>query len=142
MMKENGKMVSVLEKPELKKVWSDVGEGLTIQTEADYDRAIELLNELLDQVGDNESHPLCNFLHVLATIIEHYEEDHVKIPDAPAREVLKFFMKEHNLKQSDLVRELGPQGNISAILSGKRKLNTRQIKALGKRFHVSPAVFI
>ena len=134
-------MVNVLERPEIKRVWPDVGEGLTIRTKEDYDRATEILDSLLGEVGDNESHPLCNFLHVLATIIEHYEEDHVKIPDAPPREVLKFLIKEHNLKQSDL-HELGSQGVVSEILKGKRELNTRQIKALSKRFHVSADVFI
>jgi antitoxin component HigA of HigAB toxin-antitoxin module len=30
----------------------------------------------------------------------------------------------------------------SAILNGKRELNTRQVKALATRFSVSPAVFL
>lgn len=134
-------MISVLEKPEVKQVWPAVGEGLAIRTEKDYDRAIELLNHLLDEVGDDESHPLFNFLDVLGTMIERYEEEHVKIPDVPVRIVLKFFMQEHKLKQSELP-ELGTQSVVSEILSGKRELNTRQIRALSKRFHVSPAVFI
>lgn len=133
-------MLSVLEKPEVKQVWPAVGEGLTIQTEADYDRAIAILNKLLDEVGDDARHPLYHFLQVLGTVIESYEEDHVKIPDVPVRKVLKFFMEQHNLKQSDLP-EIGTQSVVSEILSGKRELNTRQIKALSKRFHVSPAVF-
>jgi HTH-type transcriptional regulator/antitoxin HigA len=133
-------MVNLLEKPEIKQVWPVVGHGLAIRTEADYDRAVELLDQLLDEVGDDESHPLCDFLHVLGTMIERYEEDHVKIPDVSVRAVLRFFMQEHNLKQSDLP-EVGNQSVVSEILRGKRELNTRQIKALSKRFHVSPAVF-
>jgi HTH-type transcriptional regulator / antitoxin HigA len=50
-------------------------------------------------------------------------------------------MEEHDLKQSDL-KELGSQGIVSEILSGQRRLNVRQIKALSKRFNVSPATFI
>jgi HTH-type transcriptional regulator/antitoxin HigA len=50
-------------------------------------------------------------------------------------------MVEHDLKQSDLP-EIGSQGVVSEILSGKRQLNVRQIKNLSKRFKVSPAVFI
>ncbi len=133
-------MISILEKPELRQVWPAMGEGLTIRTEKDYNRAVALLNSLLDEVGDNTRHPLYRFLQVLGTLIESYEEDHVKIPDVPGREVLKFLMDEHKLKQSELP-ELGTQSVVSEILSGKRELNTRQIKALSKRFHVSPAVF-
>ena len=48
---------------------------------------------------------------------------------------------EHNLKQEDL-SEIGSQGVVSEILNGKRQLNVNQIKKLGERFHVSPAVFL
>ena len=50
-------------------------------------------------------------------------------------------MEEHGLTQSDLA-EIGSQGVVSEILSGKRELNVRQIRALAERFHVSPAVFV
>jgi HTH-type transcriptional regulator/antitoxin HigA len=50
-------------------------------------------------------------------------------------------MEEHDLRQSDLP-EIGSQGVISEMLSGKRQFNVRQIKLLSKRFKVSPAVFI
>ena len=50
-------------------------------------------------------------------------------------------MEEHDLRQSDLP-EVGSQGIVSEILSGKRELNTRQIRALAERFGVSPAVFV
>ena len=134
-------MVNILEKPGFRQAWSLVDKGLSIRTEADYNKAVEMLNKLLDEVGDNESHPLFNFLEVLGTIIESYEADHVKIPDAPGREVLKFLMEEHGLTQNDLP-EIGSQGVVSEVLHGKRELNTRQIKELSERFKVSPAVFI
>ena len=50
-------------------------------------------------------------------------------------------MTEHGLTPLDLP-EIGTQEIISDILSGKRELNMQQIRALSKRFHVSPAVFI
>jgi len=56
--------------------------------------------------------------------------------------VLAYLMEEHGLKQTDLAAELGGQSIVSAILNGKRELNARQAKALGKRFKVSPAVFL
>jgi len=50
-------------------------------------------------------------------------------------------MEEHDLTQGDLP-EISSQGVVSEILSGKRELNVRQIRALASRFQVSPAVFI
>jgi HTH-type transcriptional regulator/antitoxin HigA len=55
--------------------------------------------------------------------------------------MLRFFMEEHELMQSDLP-ELGSSRAVAEILRGKRELNATQIRALGTRFHVSPAVFL
>ena len=38
--------------------------------------------------------------------------------------------------------EIGPQSLVSAVLSGKRKLNLRQVKALAKRFRVPMEAFV
>ena len=133
-------MVNVLEKPGFKQAWSMVGQGLAIHSEADYKRAVTMLDQLLDAVGDNQHHPLYGFLEVLGTLVESYEADHVEMADASGNDVLQFLMEEHHLTQDDLP-EVGSQGVVSEILKGKRELNTRQIKALSKRFRVSPAVF-
>ncbi len=63
------------------------------------------------------------------------------MPASSGVDTLHFFMEEYGLTQSDLP-EVGSQGVVSEILSGKRELNVRQIRVLAKRFHVSPAVFI
>ncbi|MBP9500705.1 MAG: hypothetical protein KBF17_00945, partial [Candidatus Promineofilum sp.] len=52
--------------------------------------------------------------------------------------VLAYLMEEHGLRQSDLP-EVGSQGVVSEVLSGKRELNGRQIKELAARFGVSRA---
>lgn len=46
------------------------------------------------------------------------------------------------LTQKDLAKEVDGQPIVSKILKGERDLNIRQIKALAKRFKVSPEVFI
>ena len=133
-------MVDVLEQSKFWQAWSVVSEGLSIRTEQDYRRAVALLDRLVDQVGEDQRHPLFGFLEVLGTLVESYESDHVEMKGATGKEVLKFLMEEHALTQSDLP-EIGSQGVVSEILRGKRELNTRHIKALSERFHVSPAIF-
>lgn len=44
-------------------------------------------------------------------------------------------MQEHSLRQCDLP-EVGSQGLVSEVLSGKRQLHERQISRLAKRFSV------
>jgi HTH-type transcriptional regulator / antitoxin HigA len=121
--------------------WANISSLFSIRNEREYNAAIEHLNELLDVIGTNEKHPLYGLLDTLGTLIQAYEADHYSIPAASGAEVLNFLMEEHGLTQSDLP-EVGSQGVVSEILHEKRELNTRQIRALAKRFKISPAVFI
>lgn len=125
---------------ELMTHWNMLSPILTINSEDDYERAIEQMNALIDEVGTNEGHPLYNLLDTLGTLIHAYEEEHMEIPEAHGIDALVFLMEEHGLQQSDLA-EIGSQGVVSELLSGKRQLNVRQIQALASRFGVSPAVF-
>lgn len=112
-----------------------------LRTKVDYNKAIKALDEILDEIGENESHPLAELADALSLFIETYEATHARLPAAEPAQVLKYLMQEHGLTQSDLP-EVGTQGVVSEILNGKRHLNTRQIRVLAKRFGVSPTVFI
>jgi HTH-type transcriptional regulator/antitoxin HigA len=50
-------------------------------------------------------------------------------------------MDQHGLRQADLP-EVGSQGVVSEVLAGRRELNTRQIRALAKRFKVGAGTFL
>ena len=54
---------------EIQTHWAVIRPYLTIRNEAEYDRAVERLNRLLDEVGTNEEHPLYEFMDTLGTII-------------------------------------------------------------------------
>lgn len=126
---------------ELQTHWARVYPLLSIRTESEYVAAVARLNDLLDEVGTDEQHPLYGLLDTLGVLIDVYEQQHHPMPVASGAEMLRFFMEEHDLTQSDLP-EVGSQGVVSEILSGKRELNVRQIRALASRFHVSPGVFV
>jgi HTH-type transcriptional regulator/antitoxin HigA len=113
-----------------------------IHTQADCERAVEFMNQLLDVVGDDEEHELADMLELLGQLIEDYESQNHALPDAEPAQVLRFLMEQHDLKQADLASELGTQSVVSEILSGRRQINVRQAKALAQRFGVSAAVFI
>lgn len=121
--------------------WQAISPYMTIRNEGDYDRLVEQLNELIDEVGTDESHSMYGFMDTLGTVLHAYEEKHFSMPEEGGTAVLQYLMEEHGLRQSDLP-EIGSQGVISEILSGKRELNVRQIRALAERFGVSAAVFI
>ncbi len=127
--------------PQLQRSWTQVSALLKIQNEQEYDLAVERLHSLLDEVGTDERHPLYSLLDTLGAVVHAWEEQHHPMPKIKGADSLRFLMEEHGLRQSDLP-EVGSQGVISEILGGRRELNVRQIRALSKRFGVSPSVFV
>lgn len=113
-----------------------------IRNQADHDRAVAFMNQLLDVVGDDEEHELADMLELMGKLIQDYESQHFALPNAQPAQVLRFLMDQHGLKQTDLASELGTQSVVSEVLSGRRHVNLRQAKALAGRFGVSVAAFI
>jgi HTH-type transcriptional regulator / antitoxin HigA len=127
--------------PEIQKQWMEIAPILTIRNEQEYDQGVARLNDLLDEVGTDENHPLYTLLDTLAIVIEAYEEAHYPIPRCDEAEVLSYLIEEHALSSSDLP-ELGAPNIVENIVNGQQSLNIQQIRALAHRFGVSPAVFI
>jgi HTH-type transcriptional regulator/antitoxin HigA len=48
----------------------------TARNEREYKAGVKRLNQLLDEIGDNEKHPLYSFLDTLGTLIHAYEQEH------------------------------------------------------------------
>jgi HTH-type transcriptional regulator/antitoxin HigA len=46
-------------------------------TESEYQQLVELLDNLIDRVGEDESHPLASMMEVVGILIEKYEDEHV-----------------------------------------------------------------
>jgi HTH-type transcriptional regulator/antitoxin HigA len=127
---------------EIAEIWPVIQPILSVpHSDSDYNNLVGLLDSLIDEVGDNEKHPLASLMETVGNLIETYETQYVPEISSNPIDTLKFLLMENELKQSDLT-EIGSQGVVSEILSGKRELNLRQIKRLSKRFKVSPAVFM
>jgi HTH-type transcriptional regulator/antitoxin HigA len=47
------------------------------RTEDDYNRLLALLDEVTDEVGEDENHPLASFMDVLGALVEGQETDFV-----------------------------------------------------------------
>lgn len=127
---------------EITKVWPNIQTIFSVpHNEKDYKKLINLLDSLIDEVGNSERHPLSSLMETIGSLIETYESRNIPEIEGNPIDTLKALMKEHGLNQLDLP-EIGSQGVVSEILSGKRQLNARQIKLLSKRFTVSPSVFV
>jgi len=127
------------------KPWASVNEslglGTPIRDEKHYKALLSFVEECFEQFGGDEHHPVFSLVDLVAERIRDYEYRVHPWPDtATPASMLKFLMDQHGLKQKDLA-EVGTQGVVSEILSGKRPLNLRQAKALAARFSVPIDVF-
>ena len=139
-MEKGFTMIAELEK--VKSVWPDIKDLLSVpQDKRHYTKLVKALDELVDEIGENEKHPLVPLIETIGSLIEIYENENLEPVESDPIDVLKSLMIEHGLNQKDLP-EIGSQGVVSEILNGKRFLNTRQIKELALRFNISPATFI
>ena len=124
------------------KAWPKISRIVsTINTKKQYNKAVKLLDSLIDDINEKYDPDIDSLIDTLGTLIKDYEDRTTPEPEGDAAGCLKYLMEEHNLTQSDLP-EIGSQGVVSEILKGKRELNIRQIRELSKRFKVSPSVFI
>ena len=48
----------------------------TSHSEAEYRQLVALLDSLIDEVGENESHPLASLMEIVGVLIEKYEDEH------------------------------------------------------------------
>lgn len=106
-----------------------------------YEAAVGHLNRLLDAGGANQQHGLAGLVEALGEMIHAYEKRQAPLQDAEPREVLRYLIDAHGLRQSDL-SDIATQGTISDILSGRRDISRALAKKLATRFKISAAVFL
>jgi HTH-type transcriptional regulator/antitoxin HigA len=59
-------------------VWPIVSSVVYVpHTEKEYNQLVALLDSLIDEVGEDEGHPLASLMDIIGTLIEKYETDHV-----------------------------------------------------------------
>ncbi len=112
-----------------------------ITKKAEYEAAVKHLNQLLDAGGANQAHPLAGLVEALGELIQAYEKRQTPMAEAEPREVLRFLMTQHGLRQTDLA-DLASQGTISDILCGRRGISMVLAKKLAAKFHVSAGAFV
>ncbi len=113
-----------------------------IRTEADYDRIAGIVTRLALKGEDNLTPEEDALLDLLTLLIERYDDEHYRIPDAPPHAVIQMLMEDRGLRHKDLIPVLGSRGATSDVINGKRKPSKTQIKAMAEFFNVPPEVFV
>ncbi|MBP6610763.1 MAG: hypothetical protein KA206_06685 [Paludibacter sp.] len=110
-----------------------------IKSETDYKDALSRLEVLFDaKIGTIES----DEADVLGLLIDEYEKKNYPIEAPDPIEAIKIRMEEMQLKQIDLINEIGGRSRVSEILNRKRKLTIEMIRKLTVRLNLSPELLI
>ncbi len=99
-----------------------------VRNEADYQAALQKIEELLDASLES---PEGDRLDVLVTLVEAYEAKHfpIPLPDDPVQ-VLEYYMESRGLSRKDLIPYLGSKERVSEVFARKRGLSLAMIRRL------------
>lgn len=62
----------------VEQVWPTIAPLLFVpHTAREYDRLVQMLDSLIDVVGEEEAHPLASLMDVISVLVEKYEDEHV-----------------------------------------------------------------
>ncbi|MFN3909119.1 MAG: type II toxin-antitoxin system HigA family antitoxin [Flavobacterium sp.] len=110
-----------------------------IKTQQDYHNALIRFEEIfLAEQGTSQS----DEADILALLIDDYENKHFPIESPDPIEAIKIRMEEMQLKQVDLVNEIGGKSRVSEVLNKKRKLTVEMIRNLKTKLNLSPGLLI
>ena len=60
------------------KFWIPLADTVYVpHTDDEYNRLVDLLDSLIDEVGEDENHPLASMMEIIGVLIENYETNHV-----------------------------------------------------------------
>jgi HTH-type transcriptional regulator/antitoxin HigA len=82
------------------------------------------------EIDPESGTPEADELELLALVLEDYEKARWPIGLPDAVDAIRFRMDPQGLTQRDLEPYIGSRASVSAVLSGKRPLSLRMIRAL------------
>jgi len=113
-----------------------------IQTEAENERALEIINRLMSKGEKNLTREEHVLLKLLTVLVERFEEETYEIPAAPPHAIIRTLMEDRGLQNKDLVPVLGSRSAVSQVVNGLRPPSKAQVKKLAGFFRVSPELFV
>jgi HTH-type transcriptional regulator/antitoxin HigA len=110
-----------------------------IKTERDYEKALEIIDSLLDSPqGSEESERL----EVISILVEDYEMKHFKIDVPDPISAIKQRLEDLSLTKKDLENSIGSRSRISEIFNRKRSLTLPMIRRLHKSLNIPAEILI
>ncbi len=112
-----------------------------IKSEEEYKDALVQVETLIDLDPDPET-PQGAQLELLSLLISKYEEEKFELDLPDPIEAIRFRMEQQELTRKDLVPYLGSASKVSEVLSGKRPLSLKMIRALNKNLNIPAEILL
>jgi antitoxin component HigA of HigAB toxin-antitoxin module len=98
-----------------------------IKTKAEYEAALARIEKLMDAAPNTAQG---DELELLSLLVHDYEEKKFPIDKPDPVAAIRFRMEQQGLAPRDLVPLLGSRSRVSEVLSGRRSLSLKMIRAL------------
>jgi len=98
-----------------------------IKTKAEYEAALVRIDKLMEAAANT---PQGDELELLSLLVHEYEEKKFPMDKPDPVAAIRFRMEQQGLAPKDLVPFLGSRSRVSEVLSGRRSLSLKMIRAL------------
>jgi HTH-type transcriptional regulator/antitoxin HigA len=110
-----------------------------IKTESEYAAALARVEKLMDAKPGT---PQGDALEILSLLVHDYEERVFPIDRPDPVAAIRFRMAQQGLTNNDLVPYLGSRSRVSEVLSGRRSLSLKMIRALVRGLRIPAEVLL
>jgi HTH-type transcriptional regulator/antitoxin HigA len=112
-----------------------------IRSEAEYGRAVAMIDRLTDQGGLSEEEH--DYRDALGNLVADWEDENVSMGELTPGEYLGHLIAERGVTQGVVAGATGlSDATISAIVTGKRRPSRKAMAAFGAYFGVDPSSFL
>lgn len=113
-----------------------------IRSDEEHDRLAELLMKLA--LAEEKTAEEERLVELLERLVDDYDERRMKgrMETLEPFALLEHLMEEGGLRQVDLVDCFGSQSVVSAVMAGKRRINSEHARRLARRFGLPVAMFV
>ncbi len=110
-----------------------------IKTKAEYEAALARIEKLMDATPNTAQG---DELELLSLLVHDYEDKKFPIDKPDPVGAIRFRMEQQGLAPKDLVPLLGSRSRVSVVLSGRRGLSLRMIRALVVGLRIPAALLL
>ena len=110
-----------------------------IKTEKEYTAVLARIDKLMDAKPNT---PQGDELEILSLLVHQYEDEVLPIDKPDPVTAIRFRMEQQGLEPKDLVPLLGSRSRVSEVLSGRRSLSLKMIRALVRGLRIPAEVLL